>query len=67
VFSIQLQEEVVSEACDILREADGVRKTLVKEFQGIQPGKELTVSLTPTEGSLLEPILHGIEIIPQSE
>lgn len=63
VFSIKLQDEIVTAECDIAQEAGGVRATLLKEYPGIKPGSELTVTLTPVKGSSLEPILNGIEIL----
>jgi outer membrane protein assembly factor BamB len=64
VFSIKLQDEVVTAECDIVQEAGGIRTTLLKEYPGIKPSRKLTVTLTPVKGSSLEPILCGVEIVP---
>ena len=39
-------------------------ESLIKEFEGIKPARDLTIELTPTKGSTREPILCGIEILP---
>ncbi len=64
VFSIKLQNQTVAAECDILQEVGGARRTLVKEFPGIKPARELTVELLPVKGSSREPILCGVEILP---
>jgi hypothetical protein len=64
VFSIAIQNQIVASECDVLQEAGGMDTTLIKEFTGIKPAKELTVELTPLKGSAQEPILCGVEILP---
>jgi hypothetical protein len=64
VFSIALQNQTVAPEFDIAQEADGTGKSLIKEFPGIKPARDLTIELTPTNGSIREPILCGIEVLP---
>ncbi|MGD8240063.1 MAG: malectin domain-containing carbohydrate-binding protein, partial [Armatimonadota bacterium] len=66
VFDIKLQGEVVEENFDIVREAGGPNKALVKEYQGIEVQEELVVELAPAApdpaGAAL-PIINSIEVI----
>ena len=63
-FSIQLQGELVADKFNIAQEADGVRKTFLKEYENIEPSSQLTLTLSPLEGSSREPVISGIEIVP---
>jgi hypothetical protein len=64
VFSIQLQGEPAEAECDVVREAGQPRTSLIKEFSNTLADKHLTVKLSPVNGSNLEPVLSGVEIVP---
>jgi outer membrane protein assembly factor BamB len=65
-FSVSLQGKEVVQDLDIARETGGAKQALVKEFKGIQAGKELNVRLVPTPGAAVAvPVLCGIEIIAE--
>jgi outer membrane protein assembly factor BamB len=59
VFSISLQGKEVAQRLDVVKEAGGSNRAVVKEFRGIGVKDDLTVTLTPLVG---KSILSGIEI-----
>jgi len=64
VFSVRLQETEALTGFDIVREAGGARKAVVKVFRGVTVRDALTVTLTPDGGAApgaRPPILCGIE------
>jgi len=52
----------VLERLDIVREAGGADRALVKEFRGVRVAGELIVTLSPAAG---EAILSGVEVIAE--
>jgi outer membrane protein assembly factor BamB len=74
VFDIRLQGQEVKKDFDIIREAGGPQRALVKEFAGIKVTKDLTVSFTtsfpasaPAQAGMRSgpPVLCGIEIVAE--
>ena len=68
VFDIKLQDRVVLKDFDILKEARGQNKALVKEFKDVEVRGTLKIELVPevnTPGSAHLPILQGFEIVRQ--
>ena len=63
LFDVSIQDQQVLEAFDIVKEAGGINRTVVKEFKGIYVKDDLRIKLTPTADSQAEPLLTGIEII----
>ncbi|HCO92974.1 MAG TPA: hypothetical protein DIU00_03330 [Phycisphaerales bacterium] len=66
LFNVSIQGKLVLEAFDIVREAGGINRPLVKEFKGINVKDDLRVKLTPAKESQIDPLLCGIEIIAES-
>ena len=62
VFDVALQGRRVLERLDIVREAGGADRALVKEFRGVRVAGELIVTLSPAAG---EAILSGVEVIAE--
>ena len=65
VFDILLQGKVVLKDFDIVEEAGGTRRAVVKEFRGIDASEALAVTLTPKGNELTEmtaPVLSGVEV-----
>jgi outer membrane protein assembly factor BamB len=63
VFDVQLQGTTVLPALDVVREAGGRLRLLVKEFTGIEVGDDLTIHLVPHSAAKNPaPILSGVEI-----
>jgi len=60
VFGVSLQGRQVLGEFDMVREAGGPLREIVKEFVGVKVGSELVVTLTPLRG---EPVICGIEVI----
>ncbi len=65
VFDIKLQDKVVAEKFDVVKEAGGQNKAIIKEFKGIDVNDKLTIEFVhkapkPTREQL--PILQGIEV-----
>ncbi len=67
-FDIKLQGQVVAEQFDVVEQAGGRHKALIREFRGVEAGDKLTIELVPstnkpTNGQL--PILQGVEIVKE--
>ncbi len=64
VFGVSLQGKEVLENFDVVKQAGGPRRALIKEFRGIQVSGSLVVGLQPADGSAVKsPILCGIEVV----
>ena len=63
VFNIRLQEQTVCPSLDVVKDAGGRQRALVKEFTGVMIEDDLLIELVPGETARLrETILSGIEI-----
>ena len=62
VFDIGLQGRILLRNVDVVAQAGGPNRALVREFKGIKVGKDLTVTLKPSAG---EPVLSGIEVVAE--
>ncbi|MCH7556684.1 MAG: PQQ-binding-like beta-propeller repeat protein, partial [Planctomycetes bacterium] len=73
LFNVSLQNRQVLEAFDIVKEAGGTNRAVVKEFKGINVKDDLRVTLTPVMDLAIPngtagqagPLLCGIEIIAE--
>jgi len=65
VFDVALQDKQVLQAFDIVKEAGGTNRTVVKEFKGISVKDDLKINLTPVAENQAEPLLCGVEIIAE--
>jgi hypothetical protein len=72
VFNVLLQDRLVLEAFDIVKEAGKTNRTVVKEFKGISVKDDLKINLTPVAENQAEPwppagepLLCGVEIIAE--
>ncbi len=72
VFDIKLQGNVLAKDFDIVKEAGGQNRAVLREFDGIEVDDRLTIELIPKVGvdpkgpgpeSSQEPILCGVEIV----
>jgi len=63
VFDIQIQGEKVLENFDIVREAGGPNRSVIKEFKNILVEKDLTLTFIPSRDI---PLICGIEILAES-
>jgi len=64
IFDVALQGRTVLPGLDIAREAGGPGRVIARTFEGVMAGDELTVALTPADGSA-PPVLCGVEIVAQ--
>ena len=62
VFDVALQGKAVIDDLDVVREAGGARRVLIREFADIAAADKLTVELAASRG---ETLLCGIEVIRQ--
>lgn len=62
LFHVDMQGERKLRDFDIVREAGGPRRSLIKVFRGVALGENLTVQIVASAGSL-PPVLSGIEVI----
>ncbi|HEY8505430.1 MAG TPA: PQQ-binding-like beta-propeller repeat protein [Gemmataceae bacterium] len=65
VFSVALQGEEVLKDFDVVREAGGPNRTLVREFKGVRAGETLELRLTPAAGAKAAPLLCGLEVVEE--
>jgi outer membrane protein assembly factor BamB len=65
LFNVSIQGRQVLEAFDIVKEAGGINRPVVKEFKGINVKDDLRIKLTPAAESLATSLLCGIEIIAE--
>jgi len=73
LFNVSLQDRQVLEAFDIIKEAGGANRPVVKEFKGINVKDDLRVTLAPVMDLAIPngtagqagPLLCGIEIIAE--
>jgi hypothetical protein len=63
LFDVYIQEKPVLESFDIVKEADGPNRLVIKEFKDVKIKDDLKIALTPTAKSQAAPLLCGIEII----
>jgi hypothetical protein len=61
IFRVDLQGETVLESLDIAAQTGRARRTLVKEFHGVDARSAVTITLTPL--ATRAAVLSGIEII----
>ena len=66
LFDVALQGKRVLERFDIVKEAGGTNRPVVREFKGIGLKDDLKITLTPTGSTGTEPLLNGIEIISEN-
>jgi alpha-tubulin suppressor-like RCC1 family protein/chitodextrinase len=59
VFDIGLQGATVASSFDIVAQAGGIQKSIVKEFTNVQIKDYLNISLTPKTGV---PVISGLEV-----
>jgi outer membrane protein assembly factor BamB len=65
LFNVSIQDQQVLQAFDIVKEAGGINRPVVKEFKGINVKDDLRITLTPAAESQAGPLLCGIEIISE--
>ena len=68
VFNVRLQQNEVLTGFDVVDQAGGARKALVKAFKGVRIEDYLTITLTPAAGakaSARPPILCGVEALSE--
>ena len=62
-FGVRIQGQSAIDSLDVVKEAVGRNRSLVKEFTGVQGGPELTIELTPDSAAKVQAaILSGVEI-----
>jgi outer membrane protein assembly factor BamB len=65
-FNVALQGETVLRGFDIVKEAGGRNRTLVKEFTGIKATREMVVTFAPSvSAKVSESLLSGIEVVEE--
>ena len=64
IFNVEIEGKQVLTDFDIVKEAGGPMRTVVKEFKGIQAQGNIVVRLTPSANATIRaPILCGLELI----
>ena len=65
VFDVTLQGKMLVKNLDVLAEAGGLKRGMVKEFRGVPVGNELHLALVPTPSSSRSPLICGIEVVAE--
>ena len=66
VFQVRLQDQQALAKLDVVKEAGGPLRPLVKEFKGILAGPRLNVQLLPAGGEADNaPVLCGLEVLAE--
>jgi len=67
VFDIKLQGRMVLGGLDVMKEAGGSHRAVVREFRGVRISRNLEVELVPRDemGSSMSrtPVLCGVEVL----
>ena len=63
VFGVSLQGKEVLSNFDVVREAGGRNRVVVREFLGVMADKELVIGLEPAAG---KSVLSGVEIVAEA-
>ncbi len=63
VFDVAMQDQPVLSGLDIVREAGGAHRGVVREFKNVRVEPHLNITLSPTAASQHPPILCGVEMI----
>ena len=63
---MRVQSAVKLPSFDVVQEAGGRNRALIKEFTGVDIGENLLVELTPLPGSKVQStVLSGVEVLPE--
>ncbi|MEX0938706.1 MAG: PQQ-binding-like beta-propeller repeat protein [Pirellulales bacterium] len=62
-FDVALQGKTLLQAFDPAQEAGGHDRSVVREFEDVRIERDLRIELSPTSGSVLGPVLCGVELI----
>jgi outer membrane protein assembly factor BamB len=65
VFSVTLQNQTVLKHFDIVKEAGGSHRAVIKEFTGVSAEADVLLKLIPDETSRLKPVLCGMEVVAE--
>ena len=68
VFGIRLQGRTVEDALDVVKEAGGPRKGLIRTYEGVPASTNLTLEFIPRGKDLTTrtmPVLNGLEIVSE--
>jgi outer membrane protein assembly factor BamB len=66
IFNVDVQGERKLRDFDIVREAGGSRRSLIREFRSVAVGERLTVRISASSDGSLPPVLSGIEVIEET-
>lgn len=62
-FKVQIQGKLVLASLDVVKEAGGPNRALVKEFAGVRVGEDLVIEFAPNPSATYQaPILSGVEV-----
>ena len=65
LFDVTMQGKAVLDNFDIVKEAGGMNKSLVKEFRGVLAAADLKLLFKAKEGSTAKAILCGVEVVAE--
>ena len=64
LFNVALEGKPVLESFDIVKEAGGRNRVLIKAFENVQAGATLQIDLTAIQGKTL---LSGVEVVASED
>ena len=66
LFDVAVQGERVLTGFDVVKEAGGTDRVVIREFRGVRVRRDLKVTLTPTAGAKrAQTLLSGVEVIAE--
>jgi hypothetical protein len=66
LFTVRVQEKPIIESLDVVQEAGGQNRTLVKSLPGVEVADELILELQPLAGAKVQnTLLSGVELIAE--
>ena len=65
MFHVQMQGERVLRDFDVVRAAGGPRRSVTREFNGVEVSENLVVQIAPSNFNTLPPVLSGLEIVEE--
>ena len=69
VFDVKLQDRTILKSFDIVKEASGIRKAVVRDFRGVRAKETLTIEFAPSESKAANaaaPIINALEIFEET-
>ena len=65
LFDVAIQDQPVLTDFDVVQQAGGLLRGVVRQFRGVAAGTDITITLTPKGKAGLGPVLSGVELVAE--